>query len=509
MRKQYAVLALAIALALPVSAKAVPVTISSQHQWTYTHNVDGYATSSEIVARDSQNRLWVVGPNGIDVLNANGSLALTIDTGSYGGANSVAIKDGRVAVAVTAPINTEAGKVLFYNEAGKLQQTVTVGANPDMVTFTTDGRLLVANEGEPSTPDNYKTTPNPAGSISIVGTDYSVTTAGFGAWNDKKSELATAGVRLFPTGTVEENLEPEYIAVAPDGKTAYVTLQENNSLAIVDLETNQVKELVALGTKDHSIEGNGLDVSDNDGKKGNIATWPVKGMYMPDAIASYETGGQSYLVTANEGDAKGEEKRMTNVTLDSTAFPNGPDLKKNTNLGRLDVSTLNGDTDGDGDYDELYSYGARSFSIWDTTGQLVWDSGDFIERYLNDNFPDLLDDTRSDNKGPEPEGVALLEAFGSTLAFIGLERSNAIMAFNITNPNAPNFLELIYHAGDKGPEGLLAYSDGSNYWLAVANEISMTTTLYNLNVQPVPEPATMLLFGSGLAGLGMLRRRKK
>jgi 3-phytase len=257
---------------------------------------------------------------------------------------------------------------------------------------------------------------------------------------------------------------------------------------------------VALGTKDHSLVGNGLDTNDKDGVA-NITTNNVLGMYMPDAIDAFVAkDGHTYLVTANEGDARDEDERIKNANIDPSVDTSGMD--------RLQISTIDGDTDGDGDIDVLYSYGARSFSIWDENGKQVWDSGDAIEQLLASEHPELWDDGRSDNKGPEPEGVTLLDVDGHTLAFIGLERSNATMAWDITDPSNPDFLSWILLSGDVGPEGLLAFMDDmGDYWLAVANEVSQTTSLYQLNIQAVPLPAAFWLMGSALAGLLMMRRK--
>lgn len=506
MKKCFAALALTCAWLTPVAAQATAVELTWSHQWTTSHeaNIGSASTTAEIIARDeNNNRLWVVGTEGIDILDAaTGNRVGTIDLSRIGEANSIAIKDGRVAVALSAENKTEPGKVLFFDLSSNKLAEVTVGANPDMVVFTQDGRLLVANEGE-----GYDETHDAVGSISIIKSDYTVSTAGFEAYNGQEESLRSQGVRIFPNRSAANDLEPEYIAVSPDGKTAYVTLQENNSLAVVDLASNTISEILALGAKNHGVAGNGIDASNKDGLKGNIQTWPVQGLYMPDAIAAYQVGGKNYYVTANEGDSREEAKSVEDVTLDSTAFPDAAKLQKKENLGKLEISTIDGDIDGDGDYDQLFSYGSRSFSIWDAQGQLVWESGDFIETFLRDNYPDLLDDGRSDNKGPEPEGVALLETGGATLAFIGLERSNAILAFNITDPTNPDFLSLIFHAGDMAPEGFLAYGHDGAYWLAVANEGSKTSTLYQLDIQPVPEPASMALFSCGLLGVALAGRR--
>lgn len=356
----------------------------------------------------------------------------TIDVSPLGGsANSVDVARGILAVAVEAKVKTDPGLVAFYSTRDyRLLGTAPVGALPDMVTFTLDGRrVLVANEGEPSAYEEVDAVApvDPEGSVSIVDIGHGcarprVRTADFRRFNGRREALVKAGVRLFgPGATVAQDLEPEFIAVS--GDEAFVTLQENNALAIVDIDHARVKSIVPLGTKDHSKAGNGLDASDRDGKI-DVASWPVKGMYQPDGIAAYRFGGRTFLVTANEGDARdyaglAEEVRVgsSSYKLDPTAFPNASDLKKAEALGRLTVTNRTGDTDGDGDFDEIHAFGARSFSIWDAaTGRLVYDSGQDLEEITARLLPAEFNsnheengsfDTRSDNKGPEPEGVVL------------------------------------------------------------------------------------------------------
>jgi hypothetical protein len=449
----------------------------------------------------------------------------TIEVGEElggGSANSVDVHDGILAVAVEAAGKTDPGLVAFYSTYDyELLGTAPVGALPDMLTFTPDGRkVLVANEGEPNSylaPDSV----DPEGSVSIVDISRGchrarVRTAHFRRYNSKKPALLAAGVRIFgPNASVAQDLEPEYITVA--GDRAYVTLQENNALAVVDIDDARVLDIVPLGTKDHSRRGQGLDASDREVSSSlgaiNIARWPVLGMYMPDTIASYRFWGQTFLVTANEGDARAydgfaEEVRVgaSACFLDPTAFPQAAALKAASALGRLTVTSQSGDTDGDGDFDQIHVFGARSFSIWHAaSGRLVYDSGDAIERItakaLLDNFNSDHEannfDNRSDNKGPEPEGLALGEIGGRTYAFVGLERVGGIMVFDVTNPWKVSFETYVnnrdfagdpelFTAGDLGPEGLhfvpARLSPTRRPLLIVGNEISGTTTVYEVHV---------------------------
>lgn len=495
--------------------------------------------------------------NQINVLNISNpttpSLLFNIDLNQFGGGvNNVAFNNGRFAVAVQNTNEQAPGSVLFFNTNGDLLNSVTVGALPDALTFTPDGtKLLVANEGEPS--DDYSI--DPEGSVSIIDLNtWNVTTAGFSGVN------LSGPVRIFgPNASVAQDLEPEYIAVSADSTRAWVTLQENNALGILDLTTGMFTDVVGLGFKNHSLPGNGLDASDRDNAI-NIANYPnLFGIYQPDEIVAYTVEGKTYLVTANEGDSRqytyedengeeqvalDEEARVRDLILDPEAFPNAAELQRNPVLGRLEVTNTLGDTDGDGDFDELYAFGGRSFSIWDEQGNLVFDSGDQFEQIIARLLPDYFNsnntqnqsfDDRSDSKGPEPEGITLAQLDGRTYALIGLERVGGIMTYDITNPFKPSFvnyvnnrdfsvlfdedeegepnptLEQLLAVGDLGPEGLLfisAEDSPTNKPLVVVNnEVSGTTTIYQASV---PEPsAAWSLLGLGALGRLLLKRKSR
>ncbi|MBC7911456.1 MAG: choice-of-anchor I family protein, partial [Pyrinomonadaceae bacterium] len=415
---------------------------------------------------------------------------------------------------------------------GTFLSSVQVGAIPDMLVFTPDGeKVLVANEAEPST--DYLN--DPEGSVSIIDlrigksrfnyppfqrgvaniTQADVTTAGFTAFN---STPLDSSIRIFGVNaTVAKDLEPEYITISADSQTAWVTLQENNAIGILDISQGAFTSLKGLGFKNHQLAGNSLDASDRDGAGGagliNIANWPVFGMYQPDAIASYRYQGNTYLVTANEGDAREytaltEERRISALTLDATAFPNAAALQSNAQLGRLNVTNTRGDTKGDGDFDALYVFGARSFSIWDAQVTQVFDSGNQFEQRTATALPTFFNsnhdsnasfDTRSDNKGPEPEGVVIGEMFGGAYAFIGLERVGGIMVYDISNPVNPRFVQYINNrnfagnpgtgtAGDLAPEGLIfipaSQSPNGQPLLVSANEVSGTVTIFQIQQAP-------------------------
>ncbi|WP_236721355.1 phytase, partial [Trichormus sp. NMC-1] len=474
----------------------------------------------------------------IDASNPNNPTKITnIDLSSLGGGiQSVAVRKGIgtensiFAVAISANNSTDFGKVAFYDAVTltKLSEVI-VGSLPDMITFTPDGsKLLVANEGEPN--EDY--TVDPEGSVSIIDVsgdiasldNSKVTTADFTAFNGQEATLKAEGVRIFGlNASASEDFEPEYIAVSPDNQTAFITLQENNAVAILDIASGTITDVVPLGFKDHSLPGNGLDASDrDDGIK--IENRPVLGMYLPDAISSFQVGDETFYITANEGDARirptgddilpapndgegdifNEEVRVKDVILDPTAFPNAAELQKDENLGRLLITNTLGDIDGDGDFDQLYAYGARSFSIWNSQGQLVYDSGDQIERILSQQTPAFFNanngsaddvDTRSDNKGPEPESVVVGVIDDVPYGFVGLERAGGgVMVYNLSDPTAPEFVQYIRTEGDISPEGLkfISAEDSPNTkpMLAVANEVSNTVSFYEILLSAAPTVET-------------------
>ncbi len=499
--------AAAAALRAPAS-DPTPSTISLQRIGGYA---GGGAGAAEITAFDFvSKRLFVV--NGaartVDVLDLRRPESPTlVGTLQFGaGANSVATHNGIVAIAVEGAEKTLPGSIEFYR-ATTLERisAVTVGALPDMVTFSPSGRLvLVANEGEP----NADYSVDPEGSVSIIDVHNVhapvAREVSFAAFNGQGDALRASGVRLYgPNASVAQDLEPEYVTVSEDETTAYVTLQENNALAIIDLATASVRRIAPLGFKDHSLPGNGLDASDRDNAI-NIRNWPVFGMYQPDGIASYTVGGQTYLVTANEGDAReyttfAEEARVSALALDPAVFTDlacGGPCRDNARLGRLTVTRTLGRNASSGLYEKLFVLGGRSVSIWDAEGAQVWDSGDQFEQLTtaipNANFnasnTGNTRDDRSDNKGPEPEGVVLGQLGAKTFAFIGLERIGGVMVYDVTTPASPFFVTYLNtrdgSAGDLGPEGITFVpanrSPNKEPLLIVGNEVSGTTTVFRV-----------------------------
>ena len=355
------------------------------------------------------------------------------------------------------------------------------------------------------------------------------------------AELVSQGINL-----VAKNLHVDL------AKAGYNTVEKVEGLTLVDANTIAVLNDNDFQVAGITLNGDGtfipdpnpdpivlglittqpqeLDASDRDTAI-NIRNWSIFGMYQPDAIASYTANNQTYYITANEGDAREygdyvEGVRIKDLNLDPTAFPDAADLKTDPKLGRLLVTTERGDTDGDGDYDQLYTFGGRSFSIWNNQGQLVYDSGDDFERITAEQFPEYFNasnsnntfDNRSDDKGPEPEGVVTGIINGRTYAFIGLERIGGVMVYDVTDPMSPTFVQYINNrdftvatdsaaAKDLGPEGLafISAQDSPNGkpLLVVANEVSGSTTFYqiDLNEAPINNPPTAVILSNTVTAL--------
>lgn len=411
---------------------------------------------------------------------------------SGGDVTAVAVHGDMVAASIKGDAADAAGMVKLFDASGKEIASFTTGPLPDNLAFSPDGRyLLTANEGEPS--DDY--TIDPEGSFTLID-------LGSGTSNAKVTQISLTNVStpiggriVKPGSSFAADAEPEYVAFDANSKTAYVTLQENNSVAVIDIDNAKVASVVGLGVKNVSRTSHDMSNKDNGI---NMKRWPVLMMYQPDAIATYQVNGATYLVTANEGDAKdydgfSEETRVSKLTLDKAMFPNADTLQKPEHLGRLKTTTTMGDTDGDGDHDMIYAYGGRSFSIWGSDGTLIFDSGNAFENIIASRSPEVFNanggksefDDRSDDKGPEPEALALGEIDGRTYAFIGMERNNAIFAYDITLPSDPHMVGYMMPSDmHNSPEGLefIAAKDSPSGkpLLAVAYEMTGTVALYEV-----------------------------
>ena len=506
---------------MPVQSNELAMTLLS----SYSNGATG-TNSAEIVTFDPEvDRMYIANSIGakLDIVNfanpSNPILISSVAMAPYGNINSVVAHDSIIALAVENSNPQLNGSVVILDYNGNFLKQVTVGAMPDMITFNKNyTKILTANEGEP----NATYTVDPEGSVSIIDisggisslTQANVTTLGLTAYNTQSSTLIAQGIRLFSTSaTIAQDLEPEYIAISDDNTKAYVAIQEANALLTIDLTTNSIVSLSALGYSQYNTgSGNALDASDQSGAVLITGDLPIKGAYMPDAISYATIGGQGYIFTANEGDSREfgsviDANRISSsvfANLDPVAFPDAAILKNNKFLGRLSALKYSGDTDGDGDYDELHVMSGRSFSIRNaTTGALVFDSKDLLEQITSKHpyFGSIFNASntvgvpalknRSDDKGPEIEGITVHEYNGSMYAFVSSERLGGVFIFNVQNPSVPIFVGYYNNRSnttsgpDLGAEGIIfisaADSPNGNPLVILANEVSSTLSIFQLN----------------------------
>jgi hypothetical protein len=496
--------AVAIATTMPAAALAsgAVAQVGIERVWQFSHTAPGAipGQKAEIVAYDAHtDTLWVAGVVGIDVLDrATGQRVAQIDVRHLGAVNSVAIHEGLAALALESTTNRELpGLVVFFDTRSRAQagQPLTVGPLPDMLTFTPDGqRVLVANEGTPGkrtlvedANGNFVLAPgascpvDPPGSVGVIDVaTRAVTTVQLSptipGYDSLRLFPAAGMLPTQPAAYCPYGPEPEYIAIDHTGRKAYVGLQEANGIAVLDLASLRFERIYSLGLKDFSLPGNEIDPNDRDGRI-ELRSVPVSGLYQPDTLATYQHRGQTYLVMANEGDARdngeGESEDERRGGTGSSAI----ELTSVTDLARIALSNVDSARGG-----ALVKFGGHSFSIRTADGRIVFDSGSLLDREAI--RLGLYDDGRSDNKGVEPEGVALLHIEGRVLAFIGLERTlkAAIAVFDITDPQQVRYIDMVVGEGDRSPEGLVAFKAGGRYFVAAAHEVSDTTSLYEVRL---------------------------
>ncbi len=524
-------------------------------------------SAAEIVNYDAcTDKLYVVNAQAkrVDVLSLNESSAPSqtdfidlTDAGTsagieIGAANSVAVFNGLVAVAIENNNKQEDGLIALYRSDDlSLITTFKTGALPDMVGFSKDGRYIAtANEGEPNS--DYSI--DPEGSVTLVDlskgiNNADVTQIGFGEFDGVRSDELPKAVRISgPNASIAQDLEPEYLTFADNGKI-YVALQENNAMAIIDPQSQSVEKIVALGEK--SWSNSKLDASNKDKIIGNLKSYPqLIGLYMPDTLDSYSVNGQTYIVSANEGDGREYGFKTTQAECDQAGFkwdeddyqgtpdytnvkgtclshidevrgkklkvttdhPLAEALKDNKQLARLKVIKPNHTLNAE---ENVQAFGARSFSIWNESGELVFDSGDDFAtvallnegKYFNStNDSNSSGDDRSDDKGIEPEAIEVAKINGRYYAFIGLERQGGIMVYDITEPKQAQFLHYVNHrdytqpvctlvedgecandtynpkAGDLAPESINYFARNGQHFIAVGNEVSGTTSVFRIEI---------------------------
>lgn len=390
---------------------------------------------------------------------------------------------------VPGPPDAGSGMAQIINlETGEPVSAFAIGHQPDCLVFSPDGSVLyAANEGEPFDTD----LPGAVTFVELNGIEFSDHFRGFDG-----AQTCTFGdhrlgdgfdpslLRIRPEHRLEPDIdiEPEYIAPTDGG--AWVALQENNALAYFDLGSRTWTRLIPLG-----VLGFPFDMSETDGAR--LRTVDGFGLLpLPDSIAVYESEGERYIVTANEGEGlEGHELRLGEAIEQGVIDPERVALL-NESMGdlrasgvhQLYISTIDGDIDGDGDLDQLCVQGGRSVSIIrERTGELIWNSGSQIELITGMLFPDRYNqgDSRSDRAGPEPEGIAICAYAGRMLMAIGLERTSSVMLYDITQPAAPELLHaVVLNEACAGPEGLTFYTRNDRLHLAVASEVGGCLSIY-------------------------------
>ena len=523
-----------------------------------------YLVNSNSKAVDVVDLSDVTAPTITSTLDVAGDVETAVDAlseGDLGAVNSVDVSGDYMAVAIEADTKQDTGYIAFYNVDGTFVSAVAAGALPDKVGFSPDGKYaVVANEGEPN--DDYSV--DPAGTITVIdvsgGFDIATAaTADFTDFNAGGSKELTGPVRISAKAeSVAQDLEPEFIAFSADSTTAFATLQENNAVAIIDLASAEVTTVLGIGFKDYGLPGNEIDASNKDDGV-NLNSWSIFGTYMPDGFDAYDVNGVTYLVTANEGDGREYVSDVTDAAdctakggflfddgdcfhyldeirvkdLDASQFTEdlvaklGADFQDQDKLGRLKVITDLGLEDSSACttlattgqpiafpeetpvagcvYENLYSFGSRSFTIWDTsTGRAVFDSGSEIERITAQQLGGAFNasndsndgDDRSDDKGPEAEAVEIASIKSNTFAYIALERVGGVMVYNITNPQNAQFVQYINPrdftvgddaveanmAGPLGPEDLKFITQDDDMYLLVSNEVSGTLSVYSVTL---------------------------
>lgn len=413
-----------------------------------------------------------------------------------GDASCVSVFDDLVAVSLISENHTDPGEVVLYRYTDSLTflKSYSVCSEPDMLTFTGNGEaLLVACEGSPSDDGTI----NPEGAIALIQIleENPVSILKFDHLDS--TALIKKGVRKTGPGTFFQNLEPEYITVDPSSKMAWVSLQENNAIGVIDLKLKKITNVFGLGALDHSILGQGLDFR-KDGKI-KIENAPILGLRQPDGIAVLSENGRHYILTANEGASRNYSSYSDETDILSL-FQKGllnPDIFNSSWLTALQKHTFSiMEPCSNGPCNHVYAFGSRSMSVFDgQTGKILFDSGDQIEKMIAKTTPSLFNwnakkgklkiDARSEDKGAEPEMVTIGEFNGKKLAFLGLERMTGIIVWDLKNPEKPAIIDYYLDPKDRGPEGILFISAQKSPFsrvplLIVGYEYSQSIVIYSI-----------------------------
>ncbi|MFT7109426.1 MAG: hypothetical protein ACI843_001087 [Psychrobacter glaciei] len=530
--------------------------------------VNSQSKTIDVLTFDTQGKPQKEGT--IDLTAAQSKAGIT-----FGAANSVVAKNGIVAIAIENNVKQSNGVIALYNSSDLTFINVYgAGALPDMVTMTDDSKkIVVANEGEPS--GDYSNDPEGSVTVIDISNGFSdelavvtqITFEDFNSGQLRHNELNNVRLPSPHGASVAQDLEPEYIAITGSNK-AVISLQENNAFATIDLSTNTIESIKGLGVKSWASVtdgGNGakLDLTNKDDVF-TLNSYPqLVGYYMPDSISTFTINGNDYVISANEGDGREyiyettqeicdatnghtwdgddysvggddensvsydselddcisytDEGRGKDLVVDAahplmneSVYGDGIITNKNA-IGRIKVLMDSETISADGN---VPTFGARSFSIWNENGDVIFDSGSQLSElanstsHFNVSNDTQKNDNRSDDKGVEPEAMEIAVIEGSTIAFIGLERQGGVAVYDVSIPEAPVFLDYlnnrdftadvctvvdedgecdnnIYNpaAGDLGPESIEYFSRNNQHFIAVGNEVSGTTTVLELNIE--------------------------
>ncbi|MDO4473149.1 MAG: choice-of-anchor I family protein [Eubacteriales bacterium] len=496
-------------------AEIVSYDKKNNHAWV----VNGATGKLDIISLDP-----VTGKTGTDLtatsLDVKALVEAKDSTFAYGDMTSVSVNSdlGIVAVALQEADYMKDGKVAILDLDGNLLALLPAGCQPDMVTFTftPDGtKILTANEGEPRYGGLGSTDTDPKGSVTIITlneNDFSTSVSEniyFDEFDSQRGKLVEQGIILAKDVAPSFDLEPEYIAA--DNTKAYIALQEANAIAVLNLRTKTYEGIYSLGYKDLSDPKNAADVEDDGEYKPDTYVDTVAA-YMPDGIALYQAGGTTYLLTANEGDAREWGDYANEAKQKLIKFSDDQETNK---VRVIDPAVTDGLPSG-----KNVMFGGRSFSIYQMTDggmTQVYDSAndfekktaDYLPSYFNASNDDNDFDSRSQKKGPEPESVVVGTVDGTIYAFIALERIGGIMVYNISDPMNPQYVNYINSRdfaedpseaaanslkSDIAPEGLYfinsASSPSGTPILLTAFEVSGTMAAYSVGTEPTGNTGT-------------------
>jgi len=370
---------------------------------------------------------------------------------------------------------TTNGKIVVFDTSGKVLSSPDVlGVLPDSVTFAPNGTTaLVAIEAQPvcakddpataaKEDADYSKASDPVGGVTVVDLSNPASPvlrfAGFDQF--PVAEMRAKGIAVSSVvNNVSKDFEPEFVT-AVDNNYAYVTIQEANAIGKLNIGSATFESISrAFESKVSRVA---RDTSDRDAGAGLRTYANVVGASQPDAIAGFTVGAGQYFVTANEGDAReytclNDDLRASSLKVDTRRFPDWKTLSGNAALGRAKVNPTIGDKDGDGDIDTIHLRGSNSMTMY-RNGIAIWDSADLLDQIQTQAFGvaningshslssdkstmNYVGQDRSDDKGSEPEGVAVGMVGDRRIAILGLERMTALAIFDITDPGNPIFQE--------------------------------------------------------------------